>query len=199
MKKISPILGTILIFVLALVLFGGAFVYQHSLPNLLKLFPANQPNPITTKMTFNQNLSSSNCQIWHDNIEQAFVNDNYCSKDSDCQAIPLGGKLVEFGCIHYLNNSVSKDTVYSILYDYTRKCTNIIDDCDYNEATICADNKCVDDYRYEQYLQYKSHSPSEQLMTFESCYVNCAQSNFEDFKSCVKEDMCDQILDLLIR
>ena len=159
--------------------------------------------PIQYPFSFTQKLSSPNCEIWHDKIEEAFINDNYCNTDSDCQAIPLGGRLVEFGCIHYLNKNITTSSVYATLNVYAKQCTNKIDKCAFNLDTVCRASKCITkpqektssqaDLKYEQYTRYKSHKTSEQLLPFELCYVQCAQKSFQEFVICVKESMCDQI------
>ena len=105
-----------------------------------------EPRPakkIVPLLSFNQNLSSLSCAKWHNNIEEAFVNDNYCEQDSDCQAIPLGGRLIAFGCVHYLNKGISSTTVYSVVEAYTEKCTKMINDCDFVREAVCQNNKCV--------------------------------------------------------
>lgn len=72
-------------------------------------------------------------------IEQA----NFCSLDSDCKALPLGGRYVEFGCYHFVNVSVDEQALYAKLNDYTAKCPNIIDDCAPAPPAQCVSGKCV--------------------------------------------------------
>src|SRR3989338_6770552 len=99
--------------------------------------------PRSANLSFNNDLSSFSFLKWHNNIEEAFINDNYCKTDSDCQAIPLGGRLIAFGCVHYLNKNISSSTVYSVVEAYTEKCTKMINDCDFVREAVCQANKCV--------------------------------------------------------
>src|SRR3989344_2965379 len=132
--------ANIAVIVLVIVIVGVA----GYLALVKKQEPVVQPQG-NSKLSFNQNLTSQSCEVWHSNIEQAFVDDNYCTADSDCQAIPLGGKLVEFGCIHYLNTNVATGTVYASLDSYVKQCAKAIDRCAFNFDTMCRANKCVAD------------------------------------------------------
>ena len=94
-------------------------------------------------LTFSRSLHSSDCQLWHDNIEQAFKNENTCETDSDCKVIALGGSYVEFGCSKYVNKGVVEDKVYKELDSYDRKCSLAIDECAKTPTPICVSNRCV--------------------------------------------------------
>jgi hypothetical protein len=66
------------------------------------------PSEEAAALTFSRSLGSADCNVWHDNIEQAFKNENHCEADADCKAIELGGEYVAFGCFKYVNKAVDE-------------------------------------------------------------------------------------------
>ena len=92
---------------------------------------------------FSRSFRSSDCGIWHDAIEQAFRDENYCETDADCQSIELGGEFVQFGCFKYVNQSVGPETVYRELRSYLQECHAAIDECNAAPTPICISKKCV--------------------------------------------------------
>ena len=96
-----------------------------------------------SSLTFSQSLYSPECKTWHDNIEEAFENENYCETDSDCKGIKLGGGYVDFGCFKYVNKDVVKDEIYKELDAYNRECTLVINKCVETPTPVCISKRCV--------------------------------------------------------
>jgi len=84
------------------------------------------------------------CNFMYNEIEKELENLNYCTQDSDCDSIMLGGQYIEFGCYHYINKNVDKDSIYQMMEKYRNKgCTTIIDKCARAPPAICSSQKCM--------------------------------------------------------
>lgn len=93
--------------------------------------------------SFKVEVTGATCDEWHDAIEQAFRNDNFCETDDDCTVITLGGEFVEFGCYKFIHRSVSEERVYAVLSSYSDRCTLAIDDCARAPRPVCVSNRCA--------------------------------------------------------
>lgn len=80
----------------------------------------------------------------YDEIEKELENSNYCTQDSDCGSIMLGGAYIGFGYYHYINKNVDKDTIYQMMEKYhNNRCTILIDKCALAPPSICSSGKCI--------------------------------------------------------
>ncbi len=154
------------IFMLFLLIIGiviGSFVqHQYVEPLLNKEFIAKNTSLQTlTKLLNEQNdkllidLNAcragidlnddepDSCQIMHDDIENDIIAANYCSEDADCDVLILGGTYIEFGCYHFINKDINKETFYNKMDTYTAECSTIIDLCAPEPNPICVSGKCV--------------------------------------------------------
>ncbi len=87
---------------------------------------------------------TSVCESMYDEIEKELEASNYCTQDSDCDSIMLGGAYIEFGCYHYINKNVDKDLIYKMMQEYdNNKCITMIDRCALAPPAICSSEKCV--------------------------------------------------------
>ena len=84
------------------------------------------------------------CDEMYNEIDSELKNANYCQVDSDCGVLMLGGSYIKFGCYHYVNKSVDKDTFYAQMGVYDKKCSQMIDDCAMAPNPRCVDGKCVE-------------------------------------------------------
>ena len=76
-------------------------------------------------------------------IEKGLAEANYCSEDSDCQVLELGGRLIKFGCYHFVNKDTDREAIYEKMHAYYDKCEQMINDCDRSPNPVCRNNKCV--------------------------------------------------------
>lgn len=164
-RKSSPgIFSATRIFMLFLLIIGiviGSFVqHQYVEPLLNKEFIAeNDSLQALTKLLNAQNDKllidlnacragvdlnfGGSCQSMHDEIENDIAAANYCSEDADCDVLILGGSYIEFGCYHFINKGINKETFYSRMDAYTAECSEIIDLCAPEPNPKCVSGKCV--------------------------------------------------------
>ena len=90
------------------------------------------------------NSSPVGCSYQANQIDHEVKSANYCSVESDCKVLPLGGQYVEFGCYHYINKDIDGEKIYKKMDDYWNRCTKIIDDCAVAPFPKCLNNKCVE-------------------------------------------------------
>ena len=84
------------------------------------------------------------CKSMYNEIEKELEDSNYCTQDSDCDSIALGGFYIEFGCYHYINKNVDKEVIYQKMEKYSNKgCTTMIDKCARAPPAICSSGKCA--------------------------------------------------------
>jgi len=88
-------------------------------------------------------FSPVGCSSQYNQIDNELKSANYCTVDSDCKVLPLGGTYVEFGCYHYINKEVNGEALYKKMDDYWNRCTKIINDCASAPEAKCENNKCV--------------------------------------------------------
>jgi hypothetical protein len=83
------------------------------------------------------------CKALYKDIENDLAEANYCFQDSDCEVLELGGKLIKFGCYHFVNQSTDKEAIYTKMNDYYGQCEQLINDCAKYPKPVCVNNKCV--------------------------------------------------------
>jgi hypothetical protein len=93
-------------------------------------------------MVFGQEQSDA-CKAMYQDIEGDLAEANYCFQDSDCQVLELGGKLIKFGCYHFVNTATDKETIYAKMQNYYDQCEKMINDCAQSPQPVCVNNKCV--------------------------------------------------------
>lgn len=93
-------------------------------------------------MVFAQGQSDT-CKALYQEIKDDIARSNYCSQDSDCDTLELGGRLIKFGCYHFVNKVIDKDAIYEKMHIYYNQCEQIINDCDRSPKSICVKKKCV--------------------------------------------------------
>jgi hypothetical protein len=86
---------------------------------------------------------SSYCKAVYKEIEDEIAKSNYCSVDSDCDTLELGGRLIKFGCYHFVNKATDKDKIYRKMHDYYDKCDQTINDCARAPKPICVQERCI--------------------------------------------------------
>lgn len=85
----------------------------------------------------------ASCQAMYDSIEADLEKANYCSLDSDCDSILLGGQYIKFGCYHYINKAVDKNGFYKKMNAYNQECSKMINDCAPVPEAVCENKICV--------------------------------------------------------
>lgn len=126
MGKGSWILTIVYTIVLVAILLGAFYWYLYSKEYSQVRSPINE------------------CDTMYKNIENIFEYANYCSVDSDCKSIQLGGAYVEFGCWKYVNKSYDADVIFEQLDEYVSTCTTPINKCAQAPQAVCRENKCVE-------------------------------------------------------
>jgi hypothetical protein len=86
---------------------------------------------------------SQTCKALYQEIEGDLAKANYCSQDSDCDTLELGGRLIKFGCFHFVNKATDKDAIYEKMRLYYVQCEKIINDCSPSPRPVCVKSKCV--------------------------------------------------------
>jgi len=86
---------------------------------------------------------SDTCRALYREIEDDLARSNYCSQDSDCDVLELGGHLIRFGCYHFVNQATDKEAIYKKMNVYYDQCEQMINDCDRSLQPVCVWNKCV--------------------------------------------------------
>lgn len=119
---------------LVAVIFVGAVGYLAFITRDQSLNPRN--NPLNTPNT-------TVCGTLYNEIEDDLEKANYCNTDSDCEVLVLGGSYVAFGCYHFINKEVLKDTFYEKMKTYNQSCTRLINKCAASPQPSCITNKCV--------------------------------------------------------
>ena len=84
------------------------------------------------------------CKALYQEIENDIAKANYCSQDSDCDTLELGGRLIRFGCYHFVNKATDKDAIYKKMQTYYGECEKIINDCSESPQPVCVNKKCVE-------------------------------------------------------
>lgn len=120
----------LIVAVLAVIVGGGSLIYWRSMktgvPRGVLLFPI------------------SSCDRWHNDIENAFEEANFCEKDEDCKAVALGGPYVEFGCFKFVNVKVDESELFRRVKMYDEKCDIAIDKCAPVPEVTCVLDKCIE-------------------------------------------------------
>lgn len=94
-------------------------------------------------MVFAQNQPDT-CKVLYQEIENDIAEANYCFQDSDCDTLELGGRLIKFGCYHFVNKATDKDAIYEKMHIYYEQCEKIINDCSQSPKPVCVKSKCVE-------------------------------------------------------
>ncbi|MFH0918534.1 MAG: hypothetical protein V1830_05315 [Candidatus Omnitrophota bacterium] len=92
---------------------------------------------------FAQNQSAT-CQALYQELEEDLAKANVCLQDSDCDTLELGGRLIKFGCYHFVNVLTDKDDIYEKMHTYYGQCEQMINDCAQSPMPVCVQNKCVE-------------------------------------------------------
>jgi len=94
--------------------------------------------------TFAAEVSKAECDALHDEIENDFKKANFCSADSDCKVIRLGGWYIDFGCYKFVNAATNEDELLAKIEKYkdVMKCSGKINDCMSSGTPICVKKKC---------------------------------------------------------
>jgi len=101
-------------------------------------------NPSSPMPTTICRADNKNCDEQYQAIDQEIKRANYCETTSDCVELPLGGRLIEFGCYHFVNKSFDQDAIFNKMNIYENSCVTPIDDCDIGRPEpSCFKNKCV--------------------------------------------------------
>ncbi len=83
------------------------------------------------------------CKQLYQEIEDDLARSNYCAQDSDCDTLELGGRLIKFGCYHFVNKATDQEAIYQKMIRYYHQCEKIINDCSPSPRPVCLKNKCV--------------------------------------------------------
>ena len=83
------------------------------------------------------------CKSMYKDIESEIAKSNFCFTDADCDVLELGGRLIRFGCYHFVNKTVDKEALYQKMQEYYAKCDQAINDCAKAPQPTCVNNKCV--------------------------------------------------------
>jgi hypothetical protein len=83
------------------------------------------------------------CSRMYDQIDGDLQKANYCTTDSDCKTLPLGGPYIEFGCYHYINKNENSTAFYDRMIAYSVQCGNIVDMCAPVPQSKCVNGTCV--------------------------------------------------------
>ena len=86
---------------------------------------------------------SDTCKALYQEIENDIAKSNYCIQDSDCDTLELGGRLIKFGCYHFVNQEIDKDAIYEKMHTYYNQCEQMINDCAQSPKPVCVQKKCV--------------------------------------------------------
>lgn len=89
-------------------------------------------------------LSWLECQDLYDKLDNDLKSANYCTNDSDCKTLPLGGDYIEFGCYHYVNKNENSTDFYQRMNYYSAECSDVIDECAPIPESKCINGKCVE-------------------------------------------------------
>lgn len=86
---------------------------------------------------------SEYCKSMYKDIKSEISKSNYCFTDADCDVLELGGRLIRFGCYHFVNKVTDKEALYQRMHEYYEKCDQAINDCVKAPQPTCVNNKCV--------------------------------------------------------
>jgi len=86
---------------------------------------------------------TSACKALYQEIETDLAGANYCAQDSDCDTLELGGRLIKFGCYHFVNKVTDKEAIYQKMIRYYQQCEKIINDCSASPKPACQKSKCI--------------------------------------------------------
>ncbi len=94
--------------------------------------------------TFAAEVSKAACDALHDEIENDFKKANFCSMDSDCKVIRLGGWYIDFGCYKFVNSATKEDELLAKIEKYkdVMKCSGMINECMSPGSPVCVNKKC---------------------------------------------------------
>ncbi|MFA5200407.1 MAG: hypothetical protein WC442_05855 [Candidatus Omnitrophota bacterium] len=98
---------------------------------------------------------SDYCKSMRKDIESEIAKSNFCFTDVDCDVLELGGRLIRFGCYHFVNKTVDKEALYQRMQEYYAKCDQAINDCAKAPQPTCVNNKCVAFQQSEDKLEEK--------------------------------------------
>lgn len=88
-----------------------------------------------------------NCEDLYKEIEKDMENANYCQSNADCDVLMLGGSYIKFGCYHFINKEVNKQSFYDKMKKYTSQCSLMINKCARAPEAKCVSikgqRKCV--------------------------------------------------------
>ncbi|MBU0707967.1 hypothetical protein KKG41_06370 [Patescibacteria group bacterium] len=133
-----------LIIIVIAIIVTGLFIYvnlyheDNTAPIYIKNTKADTPVEIVAL------TEGQTCEEMYDSIENDLDNANYCDQDSDCDAILLGGRYMEFGCYHYINKNIDQSSILQNMYIYDEKCDEMINDCDLALEAQCVSGECVE-------------------------------------------------------
>jgi len=94
--------------------------------------------------TFAGEVSKAECDALHDEIENDFKKANFCSADSDCKVIRLGGWYIDFGCYKFVNRATREEELLAKIEKYkdVMKCSRKINECMSSGTPVCINKKC---------------------------------------------------------
>ena len=89
-------------------------------------------------------VSQTECDALHDEIENDFKKANFCTTDSDCKVVRLGGWYIDFGCYKFVNTATREDELFAKIEKYkdVMRCSRKINECMSPGKPICVDKKC---------------------------------------------------------
>ncbi len=102
--------------------------------------------------TFASEVSKTECDLLHDEIENDFIKANFCKADSDCKVVQLGGWYIDFGCYKFVNVATKEDELFAKIEKYKDKmhCSGMINECMHSRTPVCVNNKCKEKPANEQ-------------------------------------------------
>lgn len=138
MKKVA-----IFAIVILVILIAGAAYWMLGRQQPMGVFDSSNPPYVPVDETATSTTGQKDCAQWYNEIDSDLQKANYCQADADCEAIILGGEYIEFGCYHFVNKAVDKQSFLDRVDQYSKQCSQMIDLCVPTPTAKCIDGKCT--------------------------------------------------------
>ena len=93
-----------------------------------------------------EDISSADCEVLYNEIENDFKKANFCESSEDCKVISLGGWYIDFGCYKFINAVIYENELIEKIKKYKdeMKCSKIINECASSPIPVCINKKCIE-------------------------------------------------------